>query len=55
MNRRNPRPFDRARVISPYQTRAKRAGGIKTTPAMAVGAVGRVWTLTELVDLLESN
>jgi len=39
----------------PHMTLTKRAGGIKTTPAMAAGVADHVWTLTEIAALLESN
>jgi IS1 family transposase len=39
----------------PHQTLTKRAGGIKTTPAMAAGVADHVWTLTEIAGLLDLN
>jgi hypothetical protein len=39
----------------PHQALTKRAGGTKTTPAMAAGVADHVWTLTEIVALLDSN
>jgi IS1 family transposase len=39
----------------PHQTLTKRAGGIKTTPAMAGGVADHVWTLTEIAGLLDLN
>jgi hypothetical protein len=39
----------------PHQTLTKRAGGTKTTPAMAAGVADHVWMLTEIVALLDSN
>ena len=36
----------------PHQTLTKRAGGIRTTPAMAAGVADHVWSLTEIVALL---
>ncbi len=39
----------------PHMTLTKAAGGVKTTPAMAAGVADHVWTLTEIVGLLDSN
>jgi IS1 family transposase len=39
----------------PHQTLTKRANGIKTTPAMAAGVADHVWSLSEIVILLDSN
>jgi IS1 family transposase len=37
----------------PHQTLTKANGGRKTTPAMAAGKANRVWTLTDIVKLLD--
>jgi len=37
----------------PHQTLTKANGGRKTTPAMAAGKASRVWTLTDIVGLLD--
>jgi IS1 family transposase len=37
----------------PHQTLTKANGGRKTTPAMAAGKADRVWTLTDIVGLLD--
>lgn len=37
----------------PHQTLTKANGGRKTTPAMAAGKANRVWTLTDIVGLLD--
>ena len=37
----------------PHQTLTKANGGRKTTPAMAAGITNRVWTLEDIVGLLE--
>jgi IS1 family transposase len=39
----------------PHQTLTKRNGGYKTTPAMAAGKAERVWTLTDIVKLLDGE
>jgi hypothetical protein len=39
----------------PHQTLTKRAGGVKTTPAMAAGVADHVWSLYEIAALLDSN
>jgi IS1 family transposase len=39
----------------PHQTLTKANGGYKTTPAMAAGKANRVWTLTDIVGLLDGN
>jgi hypothetical protein len=39
----------------PHQTLTKRAGGTRTTPAMAAGVADHVWSLTEIAALLDSN
>ena len=38
-----------------HQTLTKRAGGIHQTPAMAAGLTDRVWTVGDLVALLDAN
>jgi IS1 family transposase len=38
----------------PHQTLTKRAGGVRTTPAMAAGVADHVWSLTEIAVLLDS-
>jgi hypothetical protein len=37
----------------PHQTLTKANGGRKTTPAMAAGKANRVWTLEDIVGLLD--
>ena len=37
-----------------HQTLTKRLGGLHTTPAMAAGVADHVWTLEEVVELLEA-
>jgi IS1 family transposase len=39
----------------PHTTLSKRNGGEPTTPAMAAGLSERVWTLTDLLDLLHGD
>jgi IS1 family transposase len=39
----------------PHQTLTKKAGGVKTTPAMAAGVADHVWSLIEIAALLDSN
>ena len=39
----------------PHQTLTKAVGGIRTTPAMAAGVADHVWSLTEIVALLDSE
>jgi IS1 family transposase len=39
----------------PHQTLTKKAGGIKTTPAMAAGVADHVWSLFEIAALLDSE
>ena len=39
----------------PHGTLTKKARGIHTTPAMAAGLTNRVWTLADLVSLLEAK
>jgi IS1 family transposase len=39
----------------PHQTLTKAADGVRTTPAMAAGVAGHVWTLAEIAELLDSN
>ena len=38
-----------------HQTLTKKRGGIHTTPAMAAGVADHVWTLEEVVELLETK
>ena len=38
-----------------HQTLTKQAGGIRKTPAMAAGVTDHVWTLEEVVGLLEER
>ena len=37
----------------PHQTLTKANGGRKTTPAMAAGLTSRVWTIADIVSLLD--
>lgn len=37
----------------PHQTLTKKAGGVKTTPAMAAGLADRPWTVFDLLKLLQ--
>jgi hypothetical protein len=39
----------------PHQTLTQRNGGRKTTPAMAAGKANHVWTLVEIVGLLDGK
>jgi IS1 family transposase len=39
----------------PHQTLTKKAGGVRTTPAMTAGVADHVWTLAEIAGLLDSN
>lgn len=39
----------------PHQTLTKRAGGFKTTPAMAAGLADRPWTIFDLLALLQGE
>ncbi|MBV8930325.1 MAG: IS1 family transposase, partial [Mycobacteriaceae bacterium] len=39
--------------VRPHMTLTKANGGRKTTPAMAAGIADRVWTLDDLVGLLD--
>lgn len=39
----------------PHQTLTKAANGVKTTPAMAAGLTDRVWTVKDLVGLMDPN
>ena len=39
----------------PHMTLTKARNGYPTTPAMAAGVAGHVWTLTEIAELLNSN
>ena len=41
--------------VRKHQTLTKQAGGIHKTPAMAAGVADRVWTMKEVVGLLEAN
>ena len=38
-----------------HQTLTRKRGGIHTTPAMAAGIADHVWTLEEVVGLLEAR
>ena len=40
-------------LVRPHQTLTKRAGGRKTTPAMAAGVERQPWTVHDLVGLLD--
>jgi hypothetical protein len=37
----------------PHQTLTKANGGIKTTPAMAAGLTDHVWTVEEILALMD--
>ncbi|MBA2706464.1 MAG: hypothetical protein H0U59_01485 [Gemmatimonadaceae bacterium] len=37
----------------PHQTLTKTAGGIKTTPAMAAGIADHVWTVEEILGMMD--
>lgn len=37
----------------PHQTLTKAAGGVKTTPAMACGLTDHVWTVEEMLELMD--
>jgi IS1 family transposase len=39
----------------PHQTLTKAAGGVKTTPAMACGLTDHVWTVEEMLELMDPN
>jgi hypothetical protein len=39
----------------PHQTLTKAAKGVYRTPAMQAGLTDRVWTVADLVNLLDSN
>lgn len=39
----------------PHQTLTKARGGMKTTPAMAAGLTDRVWTVYDMIDLLDGR
>ena len=39
--------------VRKHQTLTKQAGGIHKTPAMAAGVADHVWTMLEVVALLE--
>lgn len=39
--------------IRPHGTLTKAAGGIKTTPAMAAGLTDRVWTLEDMLQMMD--
>lgn len=41
--------------VKVHGTLTKKAGGIKTTPAMAAGLTDRVWTVYDLLDLLHGE
>ena len=41
--------------VRKHQTLTHRAGGIHKTPAMAAGVADHVWTMEEVVGLLEAN
>ncbi len=41
--------------VRPHTTLTKKAGGIKTTPAMAAGIADRPWTVEDLLELLQGN
>ncbi len=41
--------------VRKHQTLTKERGGIHTTPAMAAGVADHVWTLEEVVGLLEAT
>ena len=41
--------------VRKHQTLTRKRGGIHTTPAMAAGIADHVWTLEEVVGLLEAN
>jgi hypothetical protein len=40
-------------LVRPHQTLKKKAGGRKTTPAMAAGVEKHPWTVHDLVGLLD--
>jgi IS1 family transposase len=39
----------------PHMTLTKKAGGVPTTPGMRAGLTDRIWTIYDLLDLLNSN
>ena len=41
--------------VRKHQTLTQQAGGIHTTPAMAAGVADHIWTLEEVVELLEAK
>ena len=41
--------------VRKHQTLTKQAGGIHKTPAMAAGVADHVWTMNEVVGLLEAE
>ena len=41
--------------VRKHQTLTKQAGGIHKTPAMAAGVADHVWTMEEVVGLLEAT
>ncbi len=41
--------------VRKHQTLTKQAGGIHKTPAMAAGVADHVWTMDEVVGLLEAT
>jgi hypothetical protein len=41
------------KLLPPNQTLTKTAQGVKTTPAMASGLTGRVWTIQDVVGLMD--
>lgn len=44
--------FQYCNFARPHQTLTKAAGGYPTTPAMAAGVIDHVWTVEEIVKLL---
>jgi hypothetical protein len=39
--------------VMPHQTLTKRAEGRKTTPAMEAGLTGHVWTIEDILAMME--